>query len=359
MSLRHVFGEADFQEFIATCWPDEPFVSHGPEHRIDALKRIPALQSVHALWKHWQGPATAWAPLDRDEPAVEVVADRLPEFYNDGHTIYLTQAQRHIPELLPWLRASERDLGLARGAAFCEVLCSLKGQGAKVHFDPNFTANIQLRGRKTWAMARNTHIAKPPVGGTARGPLSPVLRPLVTTPFPDGMPHTATTFATGPGSVVCIPHGWWHSTECAEPSMAVLLTVDGRYWSSLLAAEAAAALQAQEVCRAIALLPPAGQDARAESRLQLQASLEVLKQWVNTLDAETLLRQWSGPPLSTFTRRADVDTNGHEPELIAWMDRQGGVFHIDDAIEAFAPVAPEAIRRRVWALVSLGILTVE
>lgn len=341
MGLAQLVGERELQRLMGAHWPDRHFVSHGHDRGVRALNTISALQSPEALLAQWPDTGTAWPPRDVRQPSLVAPASQLLTLYTAGHTIYLTRVERHVPELLPWIRGVERDLELSRGAVFCEVLCSITGQGAKMHFDPNMTVNVQLRGRKTWTIAPNERIANPHEGGLLGD---------------QDAPAHASSFDTAAGSVVFVPHGCWHATECAEPSMALLFTIEGNCWHSRLSTEADHTLRQHDVCRSIALVPPPGKKPRAQSRDQLLRSIEILKAWVNALDADELLRKWSGPPLTTFRLESRAGAPAGDAELLDWIEAQGGVFHTFDLVDAFSTIAPQDLLKRIWALESQGII---
>jgi 50S ribosomal protein L16 3-hydroxylase len=359
MGLQYLLGARAFQTFMDAHWPEQSFVSHGHDREVSALRDIAPLQSPERLFGQWPATGTAWSPREQQQPARELTAGELLSAYGTGHTIYLTRVERHLPELMPWIRGVERDLGLRRGDVSCEAICSLAGQGAKPHFDPNMTLNVQLLGRKSWKVAPNNSIVNPDVGGVLGGRVSSELRPLLTSPFPAEMPADASTFETAAGSVVFLPQGCWHATECVVSSMALLFTVAGNYWYSVLGREVEQQLRRHAVCRETALIQPPGVHAREDSRRQLAESLEILQASVAGLDADALLRKWSGPPMTTFRRTHVAAETPDDAEFLAWVETQGGVFHSADAVDAFAGTAPEEMLRRIWALESSGLLKAE
>lgn len=217
-----VIGSFDLSTFLNTAgrdfleenWPGSLFVGHGPRSRLRTLLEIASLKSGAAFMKMWTGTASAW-PRPGTSDALRTIQSRdLAKFHRAGYTLYFTRVEDECPELNPFLRRIERDLGLRRGDMTSEAILSRKGSGAVPHFDADCTFNLQVEGKKRWHVAANTSVSSPHKAGMMRDAVHPEMAGYANQLFPSSMPPDAQTFVTTAGSVVFLPHGSWHGTQC-------------------------------------------------------------------------------------------------------------------------------------------------
>lgn len=206
--------------------PDTLRVVHGPLDRLAGVAELAAAGSVRAILQRapravvsawnidWRGQGDAQAHADADtglDLRVDVATGL--RFLDNGATLYIDHIEDAFPEFDDIRQHLERALGLPRGRCKLEMIASIGGTGAAMHFDPDYAINLQLLGRKRWRVARNDHVEHPLAGATADDIPPQVRRYAHRADFPVRMPDSARTFTTGPGAAVWVPRGWWHATE--------------------------------------------------------------------------------------------------------------------------------------------------
>src|SRR5258708_4816555 len=140
------------ERFFAEAWLHQPFVVHGLNESIVPLTRLPFLKSLEALLNVWPKMVQAHLPDASDESssidatphdARKLFANKMALLFNDVQTV--------SPELVNWLQALARDLGLPSSTyARCLVYATPDGRGTATHFDQNMNFVLQLHGTKTW-----------------------------------------------------------------------------------------------------------------------------------------------------------------------------------------------------------------
>jgi 50S ribosomal protein L16 3-hydroxylase len=288
--------------FLERCWPREIFVGHGPLERLGGLGQIGRLSSVEALLGATTGLVRVWPPLERrNESAVLVLPDAALRLYREGWTVYLNQAERWVPELLPFIRRIEADLGLHYGVVATEVFASNSGAGARPHCDFDFGFNIQLRGRKAWRLAPNTTVSNPHTSVTISDPFDREVAAYCAGEMPRDMPTNACNFVAEPGSVVFVPRGCWHSTMAEEPSFALTFACKGKMWSQLLMAELESILRQRERWREFPA-PLCGISAGVllDNVTALEGLLRDFRDVVSQLVASELVDKWNSAATAVY-----------------------------------------------------------
>lgn len=293
----------DPDTFAQRCWPREPFVGHGPVQRFQQLAQLPELENVEAILRASSGHVRMWPPLEHASRAARwaepMEALRL---YREGWTVYLNEAERSVPGLIPCVRRLELELGLPHGSVATEIFASNSAAGAGAHCDFDFGFNIQLQGQKTWQLAPNTNFRDPHMSVSITEPFEPSVAAYSRGVLPREMPSAGRQeFVAEPGTVVFIPRGYWHGTRAHAPSLALTFACKGVAWSTLLTRHLELALRQREPWRAFPAAalgkPTAARRANVETLQQRLAELSGLLQ---ELSAEALLDAWQQPPVSLF-----------------------------------------------------------
>jgi 50S ribosomal protein L16 3-hydroxylase len=289
--------------FLERHWPRELFVGHGPLERFGGLADIEGLSHIEALLAATRGPVRVWPPPERSrEPAVVVASDHALRLYRDGWTVYLNPAERSVPQLLPFIRRLEADLGLYRGDIATEVFASKAGAGARPHCDFDFGFNVQLQGRKRWRLAPNMTVSNPHASVIISDPFDADVAAYSVGEVPREMPtEGACELLAEPGSVVFIPRGYWHTTMAQEPSLALTFACKGKMWSQLLTLELESRLRLHEKWREFpAPLNGVSADVVTHNTAALEPLLLHLRQLVEQLCASELVDRWHRPALPLY-----------------------------------------------------------
>jgi 50S ribosomal protein L16 3-hydroxylase len=290
--------------FMAEYWQKKPYVRHGSLQRFRQIAEIPALRSIEAILEVWRGTAEAWAPRGTGNPLMKAEAHQLSDFFESGYTLYLSHVEEHVPELAPFARRLELDLGLRGDEVFFEAFVS-KGAGSAVHFDPNVTINIQLIGSKQWQMAENTHLRHPHAGWSVGMELDDEMKAYARQPLPSKMPRGSRSFEARQGTLVYLHPGYWHSTVNHEPSLSLLYTVEPPSWADLLGDEITAHLNTVDDARELAfgLGSTGGQDRKQQ---RLRKLIQEVRNAADRMSSDGLLAKWGASHTAAFEREASV-----------------------------------------------------
>lgn len=291
------------ESFAQRYWPREPFVGHGPVQRFAALTQLPELDGVESILQAISGGVRVWPPLEHGSRAARWAepAEAL-RLYREGWTVYLNEAERCVPGLIPSVRRLEQELGLPYGAVATEVFASHAAAGAGAHCDFDFGFNVQLRGQKTWQLAPNTNFRDPHTSVSITEPFEPSVAAYSQGELPREMPSAGRReFVAEPGTVVFIPRGHWHATRALAPSFALTFACKGVPWSTLLTRHLEVALRQLEPWRAFPV-PSLGRGAAARSANieTLKLRLGELRSLLGELSAEALLEAWQQPPVPLY-----------------------------------------------------------
>ncbi|MCA9176539.1 MAG: hypothetical protein KDB14_18755, partial [Planctomycetales bacterium] len=311
-ALTHPLG---LDEFFANHWPTKLFVGQGDMNRFRALLQIPELGSIESLLSVASGPIRLWPPHQNNHEGTLVEPpEQALRLYRAGWTIYFNQVEQSVPALLPLIRRLEADLGLHTGHVATEVFASHASAGARPHCDFDFGFNVQIRGQKTWRLCPNRNFSNPHTSVIIETPFNPEVAAYSQGELPRAMPtEDGIEVVAEPGTVVFIPRGMWHTTVATEPSFALTFACKGTMWSQYLTQEFQQRLQRFAPWREF---PDrwVGENgvAKAAREKKLAVLIEGLKEVVEELSANQLIKTWSQP-------RADLYEVAVEkkPEVLA------------------------------------------
>lgn len=221
-SLEDILPSELCLAFRDARWPSTYFVHHGAFERLPGWMRLPALQepidirrmcpfadvSVNHSGVHFQ----ALMP-GANAPAV----DLLLRF---GLTLSFSNVSHSIPGARPWLDSLADELGMVRSQADVGLFVSAPGQGLVPHFDAYDVFVVQLHGRKRWHLGRSPALTSPIdlqyAPGTPPNAVHGAMMGREGLPEGDPDPSELDTVELGPGSVMFVPRGTWHTTSASD-----------------------------------------------------------------------------------------------------------------------------------------------
>jgi 50S ribosomal protein L16 3-hydroxylase len=217
---------------------DEPFVVHGVKDSVADLFAIPCLASLDALLGSWPDQIEVHLPDVADEAsAITASPHDARKLFANGMGLLFDEAQRHTPQLVPWLDALRADLGLSRlTQQRCLIYAIPAGKGTAAHFDQNVNFVLQVHGTKTWRLAPNTNVARPMTRHTIGQPVDGELQSYATLPMPDALPAHHTEVVLEPGSLLFVPRGMWHSTHATTDALSLNFTFSPPTWIDVFTA---------------------------------------------------------------------------------------------------------------------------
>lgn len=212
-------------DFLRLHWPDRAFAVHGSPQRLPSPLRAPELESVETLAARYRGRmsfgnATASSRTVGIENANPALLLRM------GLSLYLPDIVATLPALGTLLRQLEGELGAPAGAARIGAFAASPGNGVTCHYDAEEVFSIQLQGEKRFHIAKAPDIEQP--WGMQFNPGDPCfddLYPQAAAGFPDPARSEFETVDMKPGTVLFMPRGTWHYTECGEGSLSVSIIV--------------------------------------------------------------------------------------------------------------------------------------
>lgn len=220
--------------FLSERWPHASHVSHGSVDRFGGLAAIPALENVEALLG--VTPSDSEVVLFGPDGFRSAVPSRVAiDFYRRGDTLYFTNVERHVPELLPFRTQLASDVGLPVSSLVCEAFASAPGASSSMHYDFDVNFNVLLSGSKHWQLALNDQIEAPEQSFVVGH--SPWLESAISKrgapPVPPADPIQREVARAG--SVVFLPRGIWHETHAETACFGVNFTFKPRCWYQLIA----------------------------------------------------------------------------------------------------------------------------
>ncbi|WP_438010423.1 cupin domain-containing protein [Sorangium sp. So ce321] len=271
-------------DFLAT-FPGEARVTHGDLSRFAPLLEMPELASVHALARVFHDPVTVYFRNDPSGQSSTGELVRAPESlagYEAGALLQFNSVERWVPALDPLLRSLEEELALPAGTATCQLFASTVGAGAVPHWDNDPAFTVQLRGEKTWRLARSPAVPEP-LHNYACGSHRVQLAAYYDGPLPQAMPEDAREITAAPGSVLFVPRGFLHQTESHAHSFAITFDFVMPTWCDVVRAHVARELNQHARWRRLA--PGLGGDDPAAPARELAAMIDDLARIVDALRA--------------------------------------------------------------------------
>lgn len=284
-NLGALFGETSPKKFLEESWPDKPRVNHHQEELAPEIWHLPALQSLEQALDI-AAPGTIFANLpDHDEEynQVQLVnADDVKKAFACKLGISMEPDMLKVDELIFWLRAIQRDLGLSQETyGRCNIYAIPDGGRTACHYDQNINFVCQITGEKTWDLAPNTHIANPVTRHTIGTPSDRSTAAYAKGLLPKKMPSKGRfRVVLKPGSVLFVPRGFWHQTSSKGESISLNFTYDQPNWAQVLSNAICQKLLNDENWRAVAyglrMGGPLGKTAEAEFKALIRKSGETL-----------------------------------------------------------------------------------
>jgi 50S ribosomal protein L16 3-hydroxylase len=255
--LNELFGVESGPGFLEENWPGTPRIFHHAEFSAPEIWQLPYLQSLDdaldiAL------PETIFANLpDRDEEYNQInVRDPMDvrKAYACKMGISMEPDLGKTTELIFWLRAIQRELGLSEQTyGRCNIYAIPDGGRTACHYDQNINFVCQISGEKTWELAPNKNIMNPTMRYTMGTPPDAPTAAFSKGKFPEHLPEEGKIrLVLKPGSVLFVPRGWWHQTSSKGESIALNFTFDQPSWAQVLAGAIAEKLMKEEAWRGVA-----------------------------------------------------------------------------------------------------------
>jgi uncharacterized protein YaiE (UPF0345 family) len=184
------------------------------------------------------------------------------------------------------------------------------------------------------------------------------------------MPADAMEVTLGPGSLLFVPSGWWHSTVGIGPSLALMFITINLNWAEVVTAALRRKLIGDQSWRRFAAGARSCSPAhRATAVVEARALLAELPTLVTSLDAEevveplylrvpeTTCRVSDGVASFTSARHhSKVELGGAELALLADLERRGAATARELVAAGHPPALVEAL---LAALVEVELFTVE
>ena len=347
------------------------------------LNEVPEVESVERLLSVHRHRLSAWGrSVSALRPISESSRRRRTALalhqLRSGASLFFEHVEHDVPQVRRLLYRLEAELGLCRDSVTCQAFASRRNSGVRMHFDSDSAFNIQLRGEKTWWLARNAHSSAPLRGWSVSDsptPGDPLLAPYSRYPFPQALPARSRTLHVGPGQVVFIPVGTWHETRCHSDSFSLILAVRSPRVGEAILSTLDQTLRGTLAWRqAVWGLGVGGEGARRSRRALVEAR-RALRRKLLTLTApaveHALARRHTrfffcaGASRGALRRMALATAKsdrGKEPdeglmqELLAWIERNADGFDVEEPASALGLDAL-GVHHVLDELVDAGVLT--
>lgn len=297
-AISRLIDPISYDAFRADYWEKKPLTIHGTTERFQSLTAIPALHDVYSLLAAYPSPVMVIGKVAIRE--TEGLSDRMlvdPKtaagFFEEGATLELDCVDMHIDEVRQFVANLCTSLELPAGTfPKAIVYVSSPGSGVSPHFDAYVNFVFQLSGRKTWYLLENTNAPAPAEHYDLNEyPYLPEeLRGYWDGEAPTDYRASAEPVTLGPGSMLYVPRGHWHSTNTLEASISVHVTYSVPSWFDLAVAAVRRKLVGKLEWRELASASVA--DARIP---QLSNLLAEMKEEINAISVEDLAAHLNEP----------------------------------------------------------------
>ena len=378
--LERLFASLPGDDFLASYWPAQHVVCHGPLARLGALAEVPEFDDLELLMSRYHDKICVVMPDRRDEySAMQVDALTAKTLHHNGMALILDGVERFFPLVQEWLERLRVELALPKRCDPHSIIyASPRGAGNSPHFDANANFVVQLRGTKRWHVAPNRHVPHP----TDRWAMNQEGLPeeldrYVACRLPTRMPADAQAIDLSPGSVLFVPRGYWHATEADEDTLALNFTFGQPTWADLVLTALRRRLLGDARWREMPVGLFAADPARAASAMAglldkltelqgvartlgpreiLEAS-DALPEYVLVPDATVRIEDGGAVAYLGANEQFRLDAAEQLFPILAWINMQGTPFSLDALAMRF-PELCGALPELLQQLRVKGILAV-
>ena len=236
--LQTLLNTISKDSFLQNYRTNTHVVIDSPSEGLKDLTELDFLKSIDDLISFWPTTIDSYQDGVADEVnSITTNKEKAQELFKSGKSLIFNDANNHSEKLEQWAHGLRADLGLSNLTYSRSLLYAVPtGTGTDPHFDQNINFVIQLKGTKTWMIARNKYVANPLTRYTIGTEMDPELQSYakkMPTEFPSEYDEVTLT----PGSILFVPRGSWHTTKAGdEDTLALNFTYSSPSWIDLLSA---------------------------------------------------------------------------------------------------------------------------
>ncbi|WP_436760452.1 JmjC domain-containing protein [Streptosporangium sp. V21-05] len=228
-ALASLVHPLDPDVFRTAYWQRRPLHVQGPAGRFRDLFTMADLREAVSRQRELGLLIRASGDHEGDGGAagahVAVEASDVAGHLGRGASICVEPIERAAPRIAELAARLKHELG-HHGDASVKCYLSPHGYGFNTHFDAHVVTTLQLDGHKRWRLSRAPGVPFP-LGNAFAGPDGGVRyigrAPSSVRPWerPEISEETFAEVLLGPGDVLCLPAGTWHSAKAVGHSLAV------------------------------------------------------------------------------------------------------------------------------------------
>lgn len=202
------------------------------------VANLPELRSVQDLLSHVEATGDkvtvrAWfQDTQGRQDSIVLSAAAAKRLYGAGNATIVVDG---LDQISPRVRKLLDDIQTAVGTpgpTTCNVYASPPAAHTVMHFDPQETFFLQIRGKKKWHYTPNTQLPFPAQASNYYENVHAVAE--IGRTFPKAMPRGAKAVVLSPGSVLYMTRGTWHEARSVSHSLALTLTFSSKSWCDVL-----------------------------------------------------------------------------------------------------------------------------
>lgn len=228
-ALASLVHPLDPEAFRTVYWQRRPLHVQGPPGRFHDLFTMADLREAMSRQRELGLLIRVSGDREGDGGAagahVSVKAAEVAGHLRSGASICVEPVERAAPRVADLATRLKAELG-HHGDTGVKCYLSPHGYGFNTHFDAHVVTTLQLDGHKRWRLSRTPGVPFPrgnafaDSGGAVRyiGRAPSSVRPWER---PEIAPETFAEVLLGPGDVLCLPAGTWHSAKAVGHSLAV------------------------------------------------------------------------------------------------------------------------------------------
>jgi 50S ribosomal protein L16 3-hydroxylase len=222
------------EQFISEYWCVRPLKLQKPVSSLQGFFKSLLDMKIKDMLRYAEDPVIVMhMTTDGRYRGSTVTRSQAFHFLESGMALYFNLSS-FFENTREWTNSLASDLGQLQSRCKASLFITPANWTTEQHFDPNENFTIQLRGHKRWNIAPNQSVRHAVDRFTCSDAAIP---PRMSTYYfykKLAPPNNSCGEEMGPGSMLYLPRGHWHSVESLTESVSLNFCVVPETWASFL-----------------------------------------------------------------------------------------------------------------------------